>query len=546
MSIATLFASKKENDLFKTCHYLLKKLQVNVTHTGLSETLQRHVEYPSLLAIKDTLFEYGIESGAIEKGVHSYDAFETPFICSIQQEGWPIACFTLVTSTTAEHIEYLDPITEKPISIPVADFEQIDKHIILLLDTTAPRDEAHFVENSKKQRNHMLTKRVPVFLVLAAILLAGGYILSQPVGMQTWYGLGYLLSAFLGLVVSSLLIWNEIDAHNPFIKEVCGGKSKKLSCNAVLSSSKASLMGISWSVWGFTFFATFFTTQVLFPANTSFMLMWSVLSLLVAPYILFSIYYQWKVVRQWCPLCLAVQAVLAVNALMAVGCLPGTPAFITAIAPYTMAAILFTGLFFLLLTNMAIPQLKDARDGKSYEKRWKKLRYNPEIFQALLDKSDRVTIPVDHLGIVVGNPQATHEIIKVCNPYCGPCSKVHPELEHIIKTNPDVRIRIIFTATGEDTDKRTPPVAHLLAIQQKYGHEKVQLALDDWYLAPHKDYEAFAQKYPMNGELQEQQEKIFAMRDWCNDMKIRATPTIYINGRELPDSYRVNELRNFF
>jgi len=35
--------------------------------------------------------------------------------------------------------------------------------------------------------------------------------------------------------------------------------------------------------------------------------------------------------------------------------------------------------------------------------------------------------------------------------------------------------------------------------------------LDDWYLADKKDYETFAGKYPMNGELQTQGNKIEAM-----------------------------------
>lgn len=150
------------------------------------------------------------------------------------------------------------------------------------------------------------------------------------------------------------------------------------------------------------------------------------------------------------------------------------------------------------------------------------------------------------MGIVVGNPNAQNEIIKVCNPYCGPCAKAHPELEQILKQNADVKVRIIFTASGEEDDLKTAPVQHLLAIQEKYGMDVVNQALDDWYLADKKDYETFAQKYPMNGELIQQKEKIYAMRDWCDAMKIRATPTIFINGAELPDIYRISELKNFY
>ncbi|QJB34872.1 thioredoxin domain-containing protein [Chitinophaga oryzae] len=546
MTLLKAYARKRESDLFNICSYLLRSLKVNFTSRGLLDALEDHIEYPSLLSVKDTLFKYGIASDAIDKGTYSYEVFETPFICSIQQEDWPDAKFTIVTVAEAGNIEYLDPLTDKPVHIPVGDFEKIDKHVILLLDTTAPKHETNLAENRKKQRDSMLAGRVSVYLVLAAVLFAAGHILTHTAGLPAWCGLGFLLSSFLGLLISSLLIWNEIDTHNPFIREVCGGKSRKLNCNAVLSSSKASFGGISWSVWGFAFFAAFFCTQLLFPAHPGFMLIWSALSLLTAPYILFSVYYQWRVIKQWCPLCLVIQVVLGANALIA-GCyLSDSPALPGSMEPYHIVVTVLAGLSFLLLANTAIPELRNARDGRTYEKKWKKLRYNPEIFQALLDKSDSVTVQANDLGIVVGNPHADNEIIKVCNPYCGPCSKAHPELEQLVKNNPGLKLRIIFTATGDANDKRTPVVAHLLAIQQKHGSEAVRLALDDWYLASDKDYKAFEQKYPMNGALEEQQEKIQAMRNWCKDMKIRATPTIYINGRELPDSYRVTELKNFF
>lgn len=107
--------------------------------------------------------------------------------------------------------------------------------------------------------------------------------------------------------------------------------------------------------------------------------------------------------------------------------------------------------------------------------------------------------------------EAKNEIIKVCNPYCGPCSKAHPELEEIIERNPDVKICVVFTATGEERDMRTAPVSHFLAIEGKYGSERAREALDAWYLSEEKNYEQFSSKYPMNGELGEQYDKIKAM-----------------------------------
>jgi protein-disulfide isomerase len=68
--------------------------------------------------------------------------------------------------------------------------------------------------------------------------------------------------------------------------------------------------------------------------------------------------------------------------------------------------------------------------------------------------------------------------------------------------------------------------------------------LNDWYLPKEKDYNRFAAKYPMNGQLDKQGEKLDAMRKWCEEAEVTHTPTIFINGYRMPDNYRIDELKN--
>jgi hypothetical protein len=79
--------------------------------------------------------------------------------------------------------------------------------------------------------------------------------------------------------------------------------------------------------------------------------------------------------------------------------------------------------------------------------------------------------------------------------------------------------------------------------------------LDDWYLAEKKDYEVFAAKYPMNGELKQQNAKVEAMKNWCDTTGIEFTPTFFVSmpseGNEtvyyqLPSIYSVVDLKYFF
>ena len=65
-------------------------------------------------------------------------------------------------------------------------------------------------------------------------------------------------------------------------------------------------------------------------------------------------------------------------------------------------------------------------------------------------------------------------------------------------------------------------------------------------MAIDKDYDVFAAKYPMGSKLEEQGSKIDKMKNWCDEAEITGTPTIFINGKRLPDTYRIDELKNLF
>ncbi|MFZ4260633.1 vitamin K epoxide reductase family protein [Sphingobacterium sp. HJSM2_6] len=546
MIMSNFLYNINESDLDIVCRNILDVYQVKYSKLNLKDIIDNHVDNPSLLTIKDTLFEYGVESAAIKKGSYNYIDFETPFICSIQKEDWHNASFTVVGDVNDMEVTYLEPQKNKFITIPLVEFESIDKGVVLLTDDTHKKDEVNLNTNLVNQRNKKIVKNIPIYLAFTVFVSALSNIIINYQVNVSWVNIVFTTTSFVGLLISTLLLWHDLDVYNPIVREVCGGQSKKLNCDAILYSSQSTFLGVSWSTWGFSYMATLFNLQVFFPSNIIYTQISLLSALIVSPYIFFSLYYQAKVAKQWCPLCLVIQSVLFINFIGALFFVynNGLSFSLDQSYNYILTLTLFIG--FVLIVYTLLPIIKQARKNKDTEKRWQKLRYNPEIFQALLHKNEKIGYPTDNLGIVIGNPNAKNEIIKVCNPYCGPCANAHPELEQIIKMNKDVKIRIIFTASGEESDKKTAPVQHLLAIQEKDGLHQVHQALDDWYLTKEKNYEQFAEKYPMNGELKNQKDKIIAMRDWCNNMKIRSTPTLYINGFEYPDTYKIAELKNFF
>jgi protein-disulfide isomerase len=147
---------------------------------------------------------------------------------------------------------------------------------------------------------------------------------------------------------------------------------------------------------------------------------------------------------------------------------------------------------------------------------------------------------------VLGNLNADNTIIEVCNPYCGPCAKAHKEIDKLLENNNNLKVQLLFNATNEPGDKLAAPVKHLLAINAKGDAFETRRALDEWWQAEKKDYEVFADKYKMNGEINRQGEKIEAMNNWCKAMEITFTPTIFINGYQLPELYGIDDLKYFY
>jgi thiol-disulfide isomerase/thioredoxin len=255
------------------------------------------------------------------------------------------------------------------------------------------------------------------------------------------------------------------------------------------------------------------------------------------------VYYQWRVVKQWCVLCLGVQALLLLGAFNAIASNFLFP--LPQLSFLLIANCLFLFALPALLWFAVKPYILRLQEAKNTKREYLRIKFNQQVFETLLQKQKQITIPVDGLGIQLGNPAAKNTIIKVCNPYCGPCAKAHPKMEKLLEEIPNVKGLIIFTTPSEKDNFTHKPVSHLLAIAAENNAAKTKMALDDWYLADKKDYDVFAKKYPINYEIAKQGSKIESMAKWSKEMNIRFTPTFFLNEYQLPDAYSIEDLQYF-
>lgn len=532
MLTGVLFNSLHENQPLIVAA-LLRGLKVNVSMDTINDTLQSHPDYPSFLSISDSLNNWKVENLVIQTSAEKLAEIPTPFITSFKQ-----GVFVAVFEVLENEIVIVNQQGKK---------ETIAKNVFLSQWTenilVAEANEFSGEINYQQKINATNIKTVVYSLIPLGILAS----LLMPFmnGSITLLPTMYLLVKLIGLTASVLLLWYDIDKGNPLLKQICSG-IQKANCSAVLNTKAATLGGIvTWSEVGFVYFAGSLLFSALAGINTVLPVL-SIFSLLALPYIIFSIYYQWKVAKQWCVLCLMVQAVLLAEGILVIA---------NNSLSFSETTVAFANNFIFALYALFIPAiswfllkplLKRLHVAK-YEKRsYSMLKFNDQVFWSLLKNQPSILEhSTSELGITIGNPNAKHTIIKVCNPYCGPCATAHPELDKIIELNPDVKAQIIFHVSEDERDFRAKPVRHFLAIAEMDNPEFTIKILDDWYLSKEKDYKSFAIKYPLNKELEIQNEKIRKMREWCENVKINYTPTIFIDGFELPRQYRLSEINYF-
>jgi uncharacterized membrane protein len=523
----------------------LKLLKVKVTSTTINETLQNHPNWPTLLCIADSLNKWNIPNGAGKIEPDAISELPVPFIAYTNNREHPLTIVTIIEDTTITSLSknYANPIIQTK-----EDFIKSWTGIYLIAEPTQQSGEKEYEKN---KREAFINKLIPVSLFVIVSLFSFLFLyrtINNNFNAFAVSTTGIYLQYFLllaGVMVTSLLLWYEIDKSNPLLQKVCTGIAKG-NCNAILTGKQSKVFNwLSWSEVGFFYFAGGLLVLLFAGNNLSnaiFMLAW--LNILALPYTVFSVYYQWRVAKQWCVLCLAVQAFLVLGGINILSNNFYTSFYKLSVLYIVNAAVIF--LLPVLLWYVVKPYILRLQEAKNTKREYLRIKFNAEIFETLLKKQKAITVPADGLGIDIGNPNATNTLIKVCNPYCGPCAKAHPKIDELLEEVSNLKVKIIFTTPNDSGHFAFNTVSHLLAINEQLNNEKnIMQVLDDWYLPDKKDYELFATKYAMNGELAKQGNKIEAMDKWCKEIDVQFTPTIFINGYQLPDAYSIEDLQYF-
>jgi hypothetical protein len=505
---------------------LIKELSVNVSKFTAINNLNEHPEYPSLLAISDSLNGWRIphETYRIDKADYNAEDLSFPLIAHFKDSG---GRFLLIHGIANGKVTYTNE-REKKAVMEEAEFLRNWDGIILYAQKEADSGEENY--NMELLKGWFDQARAPFLVLLLLTCIAASINYS---GISVAYA-GLLAVKLVGLVVSVLLLMHSIDGNNPFIQNLCS-LGKENNCNAILKSDAAKVTSwLSWSEVGMFYFAGSFLCLLLYPQSISLLAWLCVASL---PYTFYSIGYQMKI-KNWCVLCCTIQGVLWLEAFAFLM----NSSFTFNIPFSVLPAVAICFLLPIAIWAFIKPFLTKAGQTKHLKQQLKGFKYNSDLFNKLLTGQPRYAVPEDLKAIRLGNPNAETIITMVTNPFCGPCAATHKMLDEWLLTREDLQLKILFTTANKEEDARTKVARHVTALSLSKDGKYVGEALNGWYKQSSKDYDTWASQYPVsiNEEMNTVTEK---QKAWCEMAEITFTPTILVNGYKLMDPYRLEDIQ---
>ena len=523
-----------KDNTFLSVRILLKHLEVRTSTTNLKDKLYNHPEYPSLDSVIDVFQSLNVSSLAINISSQELPEVPTPCLAALNTEG---GTFAVIHEVSEGFVEWQHTEKGKQRET-IESFAEKWEGVLLL----AQADETSGEVDYQKNRRQEILSLVGSYLLLIGIIsvfIATVFFFVNQSGSFSASFFFVLIVKFMGVAISSLLLWYLLDKQNPFLKNICQ-VGKSTNCNSVLNSKVATIGGIlSWSEIGFFYFMGSFLALLFGLDSTNTICVLTCLNLSALPYTFFSVYYQGVVVKKWCILCLSVQILLWLE-FIAFIFYRGKIKF--PVLPSLKESLLLFIAFALpvIVWFVLKPIFQSALQTHSLNLRLRQFQNNPTIFKQLLSDEAQMFSILPNMPIIeIGNSEAQNVITLATNPYCSTCAEAHKTIQKLIAENEEtLKCQVVFTVSNDLKDIRNEFVRHLFSLKET---EQVK-ALDFWFEMEEKDFKTWANRFPIDDIDKSVTETIKMHNFWCSKSMIRATPTFFINDHLLPDVYQIEDI----
>ncbi|AXT18914.1 hypothetical protein D1817_03245 [Flavobacteriaceae bacterium] len=516
------------NSLATQVELLLFNNAISCDKEELSFQIESHPSYPSLHSITGVLDHFNIDNIALDVPINQETLSQLPncFLAQIKDESG--MSFVIVNNNN--EVYNLISGDKKKQNVSSSEFLEKFTGIIVAVEKT---------EGIELKKNN--TSKVNTILISLSLMLLAGLFIKVSSSLST--AVYFLLSA-IGVYISRAIIKQELGEQSLLGDAFCSQSTNTgNSCNSVLSSKGAQFGRYKLSDFSMIYFIGLLLSTLLLTLIASSLTIVFIFSLIAIPVTLYSIYYQYAVVKQWCFLCLSVTAVLWIQAALILSLNYNS----IILSNITLNALLVSSFSFLsvfTIWNILSPNIKLIKELKESKIKYFKFKRDYSLFEALLNKSTVVDTTITGASeVVFGNPEAPLNITLITSPFCGHCKPVHTLIEQVLKKHSEeVQIHIRFS-THQDNTPLINITSRLLELYHTESKAKCLEAMHDIYGG--LTSEQWFNKWGETNNRAPYLNTLKLASEWCKDKNINFTPEILINGRSFPKEYERSELIYF-
>ena len=513
-----------------TLERLLVKSNISIDKEELKLQLQSHPSYPSLHSVTGVLDHFNIPNVAVrlQPAQEILKQLPSHFIALIKEESEDEI---VLVEKKKSHIK-ITKDSKKVEKTSEADFLEKWNGITIAIEKDNAINEISInpLEKIKKVV-------VPLFLLIAL-----GIFFNYK--GDNVYAIVHFISSIVGIGISILIVKEELGFKSEATNNFCN-YSEKTSCAEVFNSKGATILNylklsdvclITFSSYLLTWFASIggsITPEKLFV----------ILSLLSVPAISYSIYYQAKIIKKWCPLCLGIVSVLVIQL--------GATSFYNWVSLTSISLLsIVTFLISLLLSSSIWNTLKSILLRKvkleKLEVNHFKFKRNFSVFKSLWQSDQKLTNTNEIKGeLTFGNIHAPVELILVTNPYCSFCKSAHTDIERILKVGKDeIKVTLRFRVDTTDRDNGLYKIlSEILHVYHTKG-QTASLELLNKIYHPKTNLEKWLNQ--TNIHFNPGYNTIMkSQNDWCEINGINFTPALFLNGYAYPMEYDRTDVIHF-
>lgn len=499
----------------------LDALDISYTKRFTRNLFEEHPHKNNMYGLKKMLDVYGVNTLGVY--VEKKKLSELNFPCILHTHG----DFVIGLSCDANTIKFLQHGKETTLTHDV--FSKTWTGNALVVQETTNATEPDYKEHQRDELiSFVKAYSIPVMLVLAVII----GLVSNLGSINVFEAMRILLSCS-GIFVCAMLMEKQLYGESRYGDRVCS-LFHHADCSSVLDGPMAKVFGISWSEIGLGYFAANILLLVLIPSSSEFV---TVINWIAMLYGIWSIYYQWRVAKSWCMLCVIVQTII-----WAMGIIAAMPYFTT---PFMFSLI--CSLQSCIVFTISIVAVHKYASACTTEKecvhavqRYRALKANGDVAKALIEKSEYHETTLSDSSIIFGNPNAKIRLTILSNPHCNPCARMHKRVERLLSMKEkEICVQYIFSSFNETLEDSS---RYLIYCYISNHIDEALRKLASWYAKDKFYYERILKNNVEHLHTEEIENEMEKHRNWRNRTSITATPTILVNGHILPKEYVLEDL----